>query len=145
MVIDQIIRNSEHTVKSVTPETTIRDAARVLANNKIGLVVVCGGGDRLLGVLSERDIVRAISAYDAEAMEMTTQAFMTADVATCEPKDHAHDALARMNERNIRHMPVVKDGTLKGLVSSRDILRSITELASPEEQAMMWAKIVHVA
>ena len=121
MFIDRVIVDFGHTVTSVPPETTIAEVASILAANKFSLVAVCDGDNRFIGVLFERDIVRAISLHGAAALEMKTEEFVTREVETCKPSDHTHEGLRRMNERQISHMPVVEDGILKGLVNRHEI------------------------
>lgn len=126
---------------SVTPESTVMEAAKKLADLKIGLLMVIGATPPFAGVLSERDVVRAIGHLGEKALAMKTGDLMTKTVKTCTPTDHPHDVMAAMTSGGFRHMPVVEGQVLRGVVSSTDIFRYLTEKANPDEQAMLWAKI----
>jgi CBS domain-containing protein len=126
---------------SVTPSTPIVEAIDILATRKIGLVVVCDESGSLVGVLSERDIVRLIATKGDEGLNQDVGSIMTSNVLTCTPDQHPHEAIAIMAEKGIRHIPVVSKGRLQAVISITDVLRYLTKNAKPEEQAMLWAKI----
>lgn len=126
---------------SVLPSTPLTEAIDILASRKIGLVVVTDEKDNLVGVLSERDIVRLIADKGEEGLLGTVNSIMTANVLTCDPSQHPHEAIAIMAEKGIRHLPVVGDGKLQAVISITDVLRYLTENAKPEDQTMLWAKI----
>jgi CBS domain-containing protein len=126
---------------TLRPDETVEAAAKVLAEKKIGLLVIVDGKGPLAGVLSERDVVRAVAKHGANALKMRVADLMTTSVKTCKPGDHPHEVMGAMTSGSFRHMPVVENGQLKGLISSTDIFRYLTEHANPEEQAMLWAKI----
>lgn len=127
-------------ILSVSPETSLDDAAKLLGEHNVGLMVVLDN-EKLVGVLSERDIVRAIGKGGAAALDRKTGDVMTKGVKACQPTDHPFDIMQAMTKGRFRHMPVVDGDKLQGLISATDILRYVTEKASPQEQAMMWTKI----
>ncbi len=126
---------------SVPPESTILEAAKILGRRRIGLLMVIGRTPPFDGVLSERDVIKALSFYGEPALSMKVEQVMTKVVKTCAPTDHSHDVMAAMTSGGFRHMPVVEGRVLTGIISSTDILRYLSEKASPIEQAMLWAKI----
>jgi CBS domain-containing protein len=120
-------------VVTVSPKTKIADAARTLSEKKIGILVICDNEGGLLGVLSERDIVRAIAVDGKDVLGKSIDAFMTRKVETCSPSDPPHRALRRMSFGNFRHMPVMEGKELMGVISSKDIVRHYVESANPEQ------------
>jgi len=98
-----------------------------LRDRKIGLLVVCGPGDKIVGVLSERDIVRGFADQGAGVAQATVGDLMTKDVQTCEPGDDTGAVLRRLWMNNIRHMPVVENEVLVGVLSVRDLMKSLTQ------------------
>lgn len=131
-------------VVTTPPDTKVGDAARILAEKKIGLVVVIDGDGGMAGVLSERDIVGGIAAHGAGVCEMPVDALMTRNVETCGLDDPPHEVMARMSAGNFRHMPVMDGDELVGIISSKDIARHYAENASPDEQAALMKTLTWV-
>jgi len=125
---------------SVSPDTTLFDITKILSGDKIGLVVVLDSSDKLAGVLSERDIIAAIAKHGPQALDIQAKEVMTVDVKTCSPKDNPKDVINTMSEGKFRHMPIIVDGHLVGLVSSTDILRYLSNNMTPDEQFHLWVK-----
>ena len=110
-------------VVTIPPDATVRDLLSLLAEHNIGAVVVSGDGRAVDGIVSERDIVRRL--HDDEAiLDGAVSAIMTSDVRTCEPDTPVDDLRVMMTERRIRHVPVVSDGALKGIISIGDVVKS---------------------
>jgi CBS domain-containing protein len=130
-----LVRKPSGTVVTVTPETTIRELLGVLAEHNIGACVVCSD-DAIRGIVSERDVVRRLHADGAAvAVESTVGAIMTADVTVCSPADAVEDILGVMTELRIRHLPVVDEGRLIGIVSIGDLVKyRIDELTFERDQ-----------
>lgn len=122
-------------VITVSPKTAVADAARSLNANKIGILVVCDDKGRLLGVLSERDIVRAIANHGEDAVGMSIDNFMTRSVEACSLSDPPHRVMRRMSIGGFRHMPVMEGKVLKGVISSKDIVKHYVESAGTEQLA----------
>ncbi len=143
MLINDMLRlkHGKSKIAFLPPEATIVEAAKLLAELKIGLLVIKSGGESFEGVLSERDIVRVVAKHGDAALAMPVSAVMTKNVKSCKPGDHTHDVMSMMTIGGFRHMPVVRDGKLVGLISSTDIFRYLSEHASSDEQAMLWSKI----
>ncbi|PZF85273.1 CBS domain-containing protein [Jiangella anatolica] len=130
MRISDIIRTKGKGVVTVPPDTDVRTLLTVLADNGIGAVVVSADGSSIAGIVSERDVVRALAARGAAVLSEPISAIMTADVQTCAPHQHVDELAAAMTVGRFRHMPVVTDdGTLDGIVSIGDVVKiRITEL-----------------
>ena len=110
----------------VTPAAaSIREAAKVMAEHNIGLLAVTGADGEFVGVLSERDIVRAMAEPGAAVASMTVDQLYTRDVVTCTPDDNPHDVMATMNAQRFRHVPVVVDAELQGVISQGDVIKYV--------------------
>lgn len=117
-------------VVTVAPGTPISDVAKVLAEKRIGTVVVSNDGETTIGVLSERDIVRELAERGAGCLSETVDTYMTSDVITCSRHDEADVVLTKMTDGRFRHMPVVEDGKLVGLITLGDVVKArLNELA----------------
>ena len=121
-------------VVTIPPDATVRDLLSLLAEHNIGAVVVSGDGRAVDGIVSERDVVRRLHEDDA-VLDGAVSAIMTSDVRTCEPDTPVDDLRVMMTERRIRHVPVVSDGALKGIISIGDVVKSrIDELEADRDQ-----------
>jgi len=130
---------------TAAPGSSIHEAAGKLKENKIGALLVCDADGRLVGVLSERDIVHGVAAAEGDSvLGMSVEALMTRDVVTCEIGDPPHEVMARMSAGGFRHMPVMEGGELRGIISSRDILKHYVENANPDEQATLMRSLTWV-
>lgn len=123
-------------VITVTPDSLVSDAVALLAERKIGTVLVSQDGSHPDGILSERDVVRALSVHGQEAMNSTVDAFMTSKLVTCTRADSSVSVLERMTEGRFRHMPVVEDGELIGLISVGDVVKARLSELSMEKDAL---------
>jgi CBS domain-containing protein len=108
---------------TVGPGQTIASVAKVLTSNRIGAVPVIDEKDRLVGIISERDIVRSLSENGALTLTLPVERLMTHEVATCSPGDQLDDLMGVMTNRRIRHLPVVENGALQGIVSIGDVVK----------------------
>src|SRR5262249_27738419 len=123
-------------VISIEPTADLAAAAKLLSAHRIGAVVIRGAGERLAGILSERDIVRALSEHGADALALTVGQVMTRDVATCSEDDTVASIMERMTAGKFRHMPVIANGRLAGLVSIGDVVKQRVEEIEGESEAM---------
>lgn len=123
MIVKSIIEIKGRDVATVEPGVSLDAAAKVLAERRIGAVVVLGADDRLVGILSERDIVRAISERGAGAMQEPVSQVMTRKVATCTLDETLNSIMERMTEGKFRHVPVLEQGRLTGIVSIGDVVK----------------------
>jgi CBS domain-containing protein len=121
---------------SIEPTADLATAAKLLSKHRIGSVVILGAGERLVGILSERDIVRALSEQGAGALALPVGQIMTRDVATCGEDDTVASIMERMTAGRFRHMPVVANGRLVGLISIGDVVKQRVEEIEGESEAM---------
>ncbi len=120
----------------VSPDASIRDVLGVLAARNVGAVVVSSDGNRVEGIISERDIVRGLTEFGAELLDKAARDLMTEDVVTCVVTDRAAGIMAVMVSKHMRHVPVVEDGRFVSMLSIRDLLHlRLTEVQS-EADAM---------
>jgi CBS domain-containing protein len=110
-------------VVTIGPEATVRELLGLLAEHNVGAVVVSEDGEGVDGIVSERDIVRRLAESDA-VLDGAVSAIMTSDVQTCEPNVPVDDLRRLMTERRIRHVPVVTNGKLTGIISIGDVVKS---------------------
>ena len=121
-------------VVTVTPGTSVADAARVLSEKRIGSVVVSPDGKRAVGILSERDIVREIGKRGPGCLGETVDDMMTTKIVTCTREDKVEHVLSEMTKGRFRHMPVVDDGEMVGLITLGDVVKyRLTELAMEKD------------
>lgn len=123
MNVETILRNKGTAVAKVSPQATIREAAALLRREKIGALVVSGDGARVEGILSERDIVHGLADRGVALLDVTVEELMTRRVFTCAPRDSVADLMAMMTERRVRHIPVLSEGALAGIVSIGDVVK----------------------
>jgi CBS domain-containing protein len=124
MRINDVLRVKGGQVVTVTPEATVRRLLTVLAEHRIGAVVVSHDGAAVDGIVSERDIVRALALRGAAVMSEHVTAIYTADVYTVTPETELEEVARIMTERRVRHVPVTVDGGLHGIVSIGDVVKS---------------------
>ena len=124
MRISDILRVKGTQVITVTPDTTVRRLLAVLAEHRIGAVVVSSDGTSVEGIASERDIVRALARRGAAVMSEPMTAIYTAEVHTVTPQTPVEEVMRMMTEHRMRHAPVVADGALQGIVSIGDVVKN---------------------
>jgi CBS domain-containing protein len=135
MRISEILRRKGGDVATIEPDAKVRGLLAVLAEHNIGAVVVSTNGKTIEGIASERDVVRRLNEHGAGLLDAPVSEIMTATVRTCEPGHKVEDLRATMTEHRIRHVPVVRDGELVGIVSIGDVVKSaIAELETEREQ-----------
>jgi CBS domain-containing protein len=122
MFVGQILGSKGRKVVSTTPEASIADVARLLRRERIGAVVVTEA-DRLCGIISERDLARGLADYGAELLEMKVAQLMTAEVVTCTPDDGIDHLMQSMTVGRFRHLPVLQDGRMIGIISIGDVVK----------------------
>ena len=136
MRISDVLRTKGTQVVTVTPDTTVRRLLAVLAENRIGAVVVSGDGRRVEGIASERDIVRALASRGAAVMSEPVTAIFTAEVRTVTPETPVEEVMRLMTELRVRHAPVVVDGRLGGIVSIGDVVKNRMDELETERTAL---------
>jgi CBS domain-containing protein len=134
MRIADVLRNKGAAVVTIHADATVKELLAGLAEHNIGAMVVVGSGG-LEGVASERDVVRQLYAHGASILARPVSAIMTSVVTTCTKADSADDVSALMTQKRMRHVPVLEDGRLAGIVSIGDIVKSrIEELQTEQTQ-----------
>ncbi|MGQ0742592.1 MAG: CBS domain-containing protein [Alphaproteobacteria bacterium] len=136
MLVCDILRHKGRDVVTVAPTNSVSDAAKTLARRKIGAVVVMGTHGEVAGMLSERDIVHALARDGAHALARTVSHYMTRTVATCEERDTIETIMETMTEGRFRHIPVVEDGCLVGIISIGDVVKSRIEESEREAASL---------
>ena len=135
MLISHILRRKGADVVTVTADTPVTEALAVLGEHNIGALVVTAEGRRIVGILSERDVVRALAQEGPSALQRTVQELMTTEVTTCGQQATVDELMTVMTEQRIRHIPVVDDdAALTGIVSIGDVVKTrIGELETETE------------
>lgn len=134
MRIADVLRNKGAAVATVAPDATVKELLAGLAEHNIGAMVVLGS-DGLVGIVSERDVVRKLHEQGAELLNRPVAEIMTTLVATCTPHDSVDSLSALMTNNRVRHIPVVDHGKLAGIVSIGDVVKTrMEELEAEQEQ-----------
>jgi CBS domain-containing protein len=123
-------------VATVAPDATLAQAVRLLAEKKIGALVVTGPADGIAGTISERDIVRAFAAQREKALASPVSEYMTRKVVTCTTDDTVTDLMQRMTTGRFRHVPVLEHGRLAGIVSIGDVVKLRVAEMERESEAL---------
>jgi CBS domain-containing protein len=133
--IADLLRHKGSDVATVPPGISVAGLLEDLARHNVGAMVVCDEGGTVVGIVSERDVVRKLHERGADLLHAPVSEIMTTSVVTCEPTETVDSLASIMTERRIRHMPVVADGRLVGIVSIGDVVKSrIQQLESDREQ-----------
>ena len=136
MSVKRILEAKKIKLISCRPRDTIETVAEILTVNKIGALPVRDGEGKLIGIISERDIVRGFAEKGRAIGDSRVENLMTRDVAVCRPTDTLKTAMATMSRRHIRHLPVVENGTLIGIISQRDVMAIRLEEAELETNVL---------
>lgn len=136
MHVDGVLRLKGSDVVTIGPNATLLDAAQLLHRHRIGAVIVSGPAGVIDGILSERDVVRAVAEGGANALGNPVRSVMSADVVRCAPTDTIDQLMSAMTERRIRHLPVVDGGALVGIVSIGDVVKRRLAEVQDETQAL---------
>jgi CBS domain-containing protein len=136
MNVATILNQKGRDVATASAEASLMDIVGDLAQHKVGAMVIVDAGKRVAGIISERDIVRAISTDGAAVLSRSAADFMTHGVVTCTEDDTVAELMERMTEGRFRHIPVVVDGELAGIVSIGDVVKARVSEAEQEAEAM---------
>lgn len=137
MLVQQILKSKgDEGVITITPETLVSEAAQILAERRIGGLVVSRDGTKVDGILSERDIVRSLAVRGVVCMTESVKDMMTRNPVCCARHDTSDAVLTRMTDGRFRHMPVVEDGKLVGIVTIGDVVKARLEELSMEKTAL---------
>lgn len=136
MHVAAILKSKGPTIITVKPDSTVDQAARLLAVNRIGAVLVVDADNELAGILSERDIIRGLSEKGPAILHSAVQDIMTRRVVTCRPEDSVAVLMTRMTEGRFRHLPVVDNGRLVGMISIGDVVKHRLEEQTAEVESL---------
>ena len=136
MTIKTILAAKGSDVVTIDPTTDVAAAAKLLSERRIGAVVVTGPEGRIVGILSERDIVRALAERGTEALKLPLTELMTRKVATCSPADTVASLMEQMTAGKFRHVPVVEQGRLVGIISIGDVVKLRLKEMESEQEAL---------
>jgi CBS domain-containing protein len=124
MRIQALLRQKGDFVATVRPDASVREALAELARHQIGALVVSLDGRTPLGIVSERDVVRRLDDWGAEVLDRQVSSIMSSSLHTCAPGDEVESLMETMTTHRIRHVPVLRDGQLAGIVSIGDVVKS---------------------
>jgi CBS domain-containing protein len=136
MNVEQLLGDKGHDVVSVQPHRTLAEAIRILSERRIGAVVVSGADGALIGILSERDIIHALAESGAAALESPVSRAMTAKVVTCRAQTTVDELMEIMTTGRFRHIPVIENGRVAGIVSIGDVVKHRVAAIEAESRAM---------
>lgn len=128
-------------VETIAPTATVRQATAILAEKRYGALVVSRGDGTVAGILSERDIVRGLGRDGALCLDRPVASLMTEKVMSCSPPESAHSVMERMTAGRFRHMPVLEDGKMVGLLSIGDVVKA--RILEVEEENSQLATMLH--
>jgi len=136
MTVASILKIKGGNVVAVQPGNRLSEVAKVLREKRIGAVLVLGPDRRVVGILSERDIIAALAQAGAQALERPVHDFMTVEVKTCSSADSIGHVMEVMTKGRFRHLPVVDNGELVGLVSIGDVVKRRLDEAALEADSL---------
>ncbi len=136
MLVETVLHGKGSGVHTVKPDATIAAAATQLNAHRIGALVAVDGTGRIAGILSERDIVRGMSQFGEEVHAKTVAELMSVDVFTCSPQASLEELMQVMTKRRVRHLPVVEEGRLVGIVTIGDVVKNLLTEAKMEVDSL---------
>jgi CBS domain-containing protein len=136
MSVASILKVKGGNVVTASAETTVREVAGLLGEHRIGAVLITGPGGAIEGIVSERDIVAGVAKSGADVLGRPAGEIMTRDVHVCDPDDSIYEIMNVMTEQRIRHLPVVVEGKLGGIVSIGDVVKQRIAEVEFEADAM---------
>jgi CBS domain-containing protein len=136
MTVRAILSRKGRDVSTIAPTASLSEAVKLLAERRIGAVVVTGPDNRVAGILSERDIVRVLGERGPEALQDNVAAVMTRKVSTCQESETVAVLMEKMTAGKFRHLPVVEQGRLVGIVSIGDVVKLRVEEIEGETEAL---------
>jgi CBS domain-containing protein len=136
MIVSIILADKGREVVTIEPGATLAGAAKLLAEKRIGAALILGADLRLVGIISERDIVQAVAARGAAALDEPVSQTMTRKVETCNENETISSIMERMTNGKFRHVPVIDQGRLAGIVSIGDVVKHRLQQMEHESAAM---------
>jgi CBS domain-containing protein len=136
MIVNRILSLKGRNVVSIEPHRSLGEAVKLLSERRIGALLVVDGSKAVSGIVSERDIVRAVASQGAGALDQPISGFMTQNVVTCTGETAINDVMELMTQQKFRHIPVVEGGSLVGIISIGDVVKLRLEEIEAETQAI---------
>ena len=136
MTVKAILSSKGHAVVTIEPAASLADAVKLLSERRIGAVIVTGSEGRVIGMLSERDIVRTLADHGTNALQRTVDQAMTRRVVTCAEAETVNTIMERMTNGKFRHVPVLEDDRLVGVISIGDVVKYRLGEMEAESSAM---------
>lgn len=136
MTIAAILKHKGHAVVTVAPTATVPEVSALLTEHRIGAVLVMDHADKILGIVSERDIVRSIAQNGARTLEMTAGQLMTRAIHLASQDMTVEEAMRTMTSGRVRHLPVVENGAVVGMISIGDVVKSVIMRQETEVDSM---------
>ncbi len=137
MQVHRILATKGTEVTTVDPDTSVAEVVNELAKHGIGAIVVSEDGESIVGIVSERDVVRRLAKEPETLLELPVSEIMTSSVYTCDPKDQMETLMATMTHKRIRHVPVLKDDKLVGIISIGDVVKFRLQDLETENQQLV--------
>ncbi|CAN5263722.1 CBS domain-containing protein [soil metagenome] len=135
MLVAEILKSKGDAVFSIAPDITVGQACAELDSRRVGALIVCDG-DHVVGVFSERDVVKAVATDGPGALSRSVSEFMSADVVFAKPAETVAILMSRMTDRRIRHLPVLRDSRLAGVISICDVVKCQIAEATHEAESL---------
>lgn len=136
MQVVHILKTKGTAVHTVPPERTIGDVVRDLSRKRVGAMLVLANDDKIAGIISERDIIHGLADHGAQLLELKVADIMTKAVVNCTPEHTVDEIMREMTNRRIRHLPVLKEGKLAGIISIGDVVKARLEELSAESDML---------
>jgi len=136
MTVRAILDAKGGNVVTIEPTASLEQAAKILAERRIGALVITGPEQRVVGIVSERDVVAMLSARGCHALDVPLTSVMTRNVTTCAPSDTISTIMERMTTGKFRHVPVVEQGRLTGIISIGDVVKHRLQEMENEQNAL---------
>jgi CBS domain-containing protein len=139
MPIEDLLTEKSRNIFTIEPDKTVEDAITILAENDIGALPVCDATGKMVGIMSERDIVKSFNKTDDKWRRLKISDIMKTTVISAAPGDKIRDVIEIMNEKRIRHVPVLEDGELVAMFSVRDLFSYLLEATQAQRDTMTMA------
>ena len=127
MPVHEILKNKGERLVTIAPDSSISEAVALLERENIGALLVTSSDGKLTGILSERDVIRALAKESAKVLDRRVSDLMTSAVVTCEPDTENESLMEKMRAERIRHLPVLRDGSLLGIISISDVIEAVVD------------------
>lgn len=144
VTVAQIIKPQAYRMISVGPDATVAEAAEIMTRKQWDIVIVCSENGQLAGVVSWRDIIKAVAEVSGDISTLTVSQLLTKNPNTCQMEDDIHDVMETMAKHHFHHMPVVQHGNLVGMVSHSDILMSLLEESDMDKRAALISNLKYI-